>query len=145
MPPHHPVCQARGVAARTALGLHPRDGRPVACWVVHPADDAPAARAPVTRLAAALGLGTPADARLTEVDGHRASLTAAGGWATLWVGDGDELVAEHDDDWRDALLDRGWAVVVVGYAPELGDGRTSTVWEYLTGGADAHVGVVRAA
>ncbi|WP_282948397.1 hypothetical protein [Cellulomonas endometrii] len=139
------VLAPHGVGSRTALGFHPRDGRPVACWVVHPTSADAVARSRLDRLTAALGLGAHTAAALTEVADHRASLTAAGGWATLWVGDDTELVAQHDDAWLAALLDRGWAMVVVGYSTGLGSGDNATVMAYLTSGRDAHVGVVRAA
>ena len=75
------VLAPHGIGGRTALGFHPRDGRPVACWVVHPT--APGVVPRLERYAAALGLSGTGDAALREVDGYRASLTAAGGWATL--------------------------------------------------------------
>jgi hypothetical protein len=139
------VLAPHGISARAALGYHPRDGRPVACWVVHPTVADAGVLPRLDRFTAALGLGTQTDAVLTEVDGYRASLTAAGGWATLWVGDETELVAEHDDDWLDALLDRGWAIVVIGTSPDLARTDNATVMTYLTSGGAAHVGVVRAA
>lgn len=145
MSPDLRVLAPHGFAARTALGFHPRDGRPVACWVVHPTSGDAGALARLDRFTSALGLGPHTGERLTEVDDYRASLTAAGGWATLWVGDETELVAEHDDDWLDALLDRGWAIVVVGYATELAGADNAGVMAYLTSGRDASVGVVRAA
>ncbi|WP_454049963.1 hypothetical protein [Cellulomonas sp. Marseille-Q8402] len=139
------VLAPHGISARTALGYHPRDGRPVACWVVHPSADGTGVRARLDRFTAALGIGTHTAEALTEVDDYRASLTAAGGWATLWVGDETELVAEHDDAWLDALLDRGWAIVVVGYSPDLARTDNATVLAYLTDGSAAHVGIVRVA
>lgn len=139
------VLAPHGIGARAALGYHPRDGRPVACWVVHPTAADAGVLSRLDRFTAALGLGAQTDAVLTEVDGYRASLTAAGGWATLWVGDESELVAEHDDAWLDALLDRGWAIVVIGTSPDLARADNATVLAYLTGGDAAHVGVVRAA
>ena len=139
------VLAPHGIGARAALGYHPRDGRPVACWVVHPTAADAGVLSRLDRFTAALGLGAQTDAVLTEVDGYRASLTAAGGWATLWVGDESELVAEHDDAWLDALLDRGWAIVVIGTSPDLARADNETVLAYLTGGDAAHVGVVRAA
>lgn len=145
MHPDLRVLAPHGFAGHTALGFHPRDGRPVACWVVHPVSAEPGALARLDRLSAALGLGPHTGERLTEVSDYRASLTAAGGWATLWVGDETELVSEHDDDWLDALLDRGWAMVVIGYGTELAGADNSTVMAYLTSGQDANVGVVRAA
>ncbi len=145
MSPDLRVLAPHGIAGRTALGYHPRDGRPVACWVVHPVSGDPSTAARLDRFTAALGLGPLTGDRLTEVSGYRASLTAAGGWATLWVGDETELVAEHDDAWLAALLDRGWAMVVVGYAAELGRADNAALMAYLTSGSDAHVGVVRVA
>lgn len=145
MSPDLRVLAPHGISARAALGYHPRDGRPVACWVVHPTAADSGAQSRLDRFSAALGIGAQSDAALTEVDDYRASLTAAGGWATLWVGDETELVAEHDDAWLDALLDRGWAVVVVGYSPELARTDNATVMSYLTSGSDAHVGIVRVA
>jgi len=139
------VLAPQNIGGRAVLGFHPRDGRPVACWVVHPTRREPGAAARLERYAAALGLGTLGGHALPEVDGYRASLTAAGGWATLWVGDETELVARHDDDWLDALLDRGWAVVVVGYCTDLGTWDNPSVMAYLAGGGDAHVGLVRPA
>ncbi len=145
MHPDLRVLAPHGFAGRTALGFHPRDGRPVACWVVHPTSADAGALARLDHFSAALGLGPHTGERLTEISDYRASLTAAGGWATLWVGDETELVAEHDDDWLDALLDRGWAMVVVGYTVDLGRADNRTVMAYLTSGQDAYVGVVRAA
>lgn len=145
MRPDLHVLAPHGIGGRTALGYHPRDGRPVACWVVHPTRREPGVVPRLERYAAALGLSGTGDAVLREVDDYRASLTAAGGWATLWVGDEVELAAEHDDAWLDALLDRGWAVVVVGYSTDLATSDNPAIMAYLTGGGNAHVGVVRAA
>lgn len=141
---HQHVRQA-GIGARTVLGLHPRDGRPVACWVVHPAADDAGLRARLDRYTAALGLGSLADPALREIPDYRASFTAASGWATLWVGDETELVAPHDAAWLGALLDRGWAMVVAGYSPDLAEADHAGVEAYLRSGAEARVGVVRVA
>lgn len=131
------------IGARALVGVHPRDGGPVACWVVHPRD-ADASDA-LVRYTAALGLGGLDDPALRAIPEHRASLTAAAGWATLWVGDATELVAPHDPAWLSALLDRGWAMVVLGWSPDLADADHAGVMAYLTSGAGARVGVVRAA
>lgn len=145
MHPDLHVLAPHGIGGRTALGFHPRDGRPVACWVVHPTHRAPGVVPRLERYAAALGLGDTGAPALTEVDDYRATITAAGGWATLWVGDEVELAAAHDDDWLDALLDRGWAVVVVGYTTELATWDNPAIMAYLAKDGSAHVGVVRAA
>lgn len=145
MRPDLHVLAPYGIGGRTALGFHPRDGRPVACWVVHPTRREPRVVHRLERYAAALGLGELDAPALTEVDDYRAALTAAGGWATLWVGDEVELAAEHDDAWLDALLERGWAVVVVGYTADLATCDNPAIMAYLAGGGSAHVGVVRAA
>lgn len=137
-----PTC---GLGSRTTLGFHPRDGRPVACWVVHPTGSGLGQDARTARFVAALGLGDLTAPELADVSAHRGSVTAAGGWATLWVGDETELVATHDDAWLDALLERGWAMVVVGWSPLLEDADNSAVQQYLTGAGRAHAGVVRAA
>lgn len=138
--PAPPAC---GLGSRTTVGFHPRDGEPVACWVVHPTTEGQDAR--MVRFTAALGFGTLDAASLTDVSPYRASVTAAGGSATLWVGDETELTAEHDDVWLDALLDRGWVMVVVGWSPLLADAGNADVRAYLTGPGRAHAGVVRAA
>jgi hypothetical protein len=145
MHPDLHVLAPHGIAGRTALGYHPRDGRPVACWVVHPTAADAGVLARLDRFAAALGLGPHTGERLAEVDDYRAALTAAGGWATLWAGDETELLALHDDAWLDALLDRGWAMVVVGYDEALAHADNAALMAYLTSGRDAYVGVVRAA
>lgn len=136
---------ACGLGSRTTLGFHPRDGEPVACWVVHPTGSGQEQDARTARFVAALGLGDLTAATLSDVSPHRASVTAAGGWATLWVGDETELVATHDEVWLDALLERGWAMVVVGWSPLLEDADNAAVQGYLTGPGRAHAGVVRAA
>lgn len=137
-----PAC---GLGSRTALGFHPRDGAPVACWVVHPTGTGQAQDARMSRFTAALGFGTLDAASLADVLPYRASVTAAGGSATLWVGDETELTAEHDDAWLDALLERGWVMVVVGWSPLLADADNAAVLQYLSGPGRAHAGVVRAA
>ncbi|GEM_PF-1357936 len=134
-----------GLGSRTTLGFHPRDGRPVACWVVHPTGTGEEQDARTARFVAALGLGDLTAPTLSDISRHRASVTAAGGWATLWVGDETELVATHDAEWLDALLERGWAMLVVGWSPLLQDADNAAVQEYLTGPGLAHAGVVRAA
>ncbi len=137
------TCVEHGIGGHTTLGFHPRDGGPVACWVVHPTAHGPGARSRLDRFTAALGLAAHTDDALTEVAPYRASVTAAGGWATLWVEDETEVVSPHDDAWLDALLTRGWAMVVVGYSTELAEADNSTVEGYLTSGRSAHVGIVR--
>lgn len=133
----------RGVAGRTLVGFHPRDGRPVACWVVHPLVAEPGALAQLERFTAALGLAEPGTDELVEVQPYRATVTAAAGWATLWVEDETEVVARHDEDWLAALIARGWAVVVIGAAPELADADNAAVEAYLSSGRCARIGIVR--
>jgi hypothetical protein len=143
MTDHLAVRVERGIAGHTTLGFHPRDGHPVACWIVHPTAHGPGARARLDRFTAALGLAPHTAAALTEVAPYRASVTAAGGWATLWVEDETEVVSPHDERWLAALLARGWAMVVVGYSTRLAEADNSTIEGYLTSGRTAHVGVVR--
>ncbi len=132
---------ARLISGRTAAGFHPRDGGPVAVWVLHPAEDEAWAVADLSRAIADLGLDE--SGALPTLDPDRADVTASGGWATLWSGDDALAVAPHDDLWLNAVLDRGWLLVLAGWSTELAEPENDVLLTYLSGGAPAGMGIVR--
>ncbi len=132
---------ARLIAGRTAAGFHPRDGRPVAVWVLHPTSREAWAVADLSRAIADLGLDESGG--LPTLDPTHADITAADSWATLWSGEDALALAPHDDLWLDALLDRAWAVVIAGWSPELAVPGNDVLHRYLSGDAPAGLGIVR--
>ncbi|WP_169166541.1 hypothetical protein [Cellulomonas taurus] len=132
---------ARLIAGRTAVGFHPRDGRPVAVWVLHPTSQEPRAVAELSRAIADLGLDE--SGALPTLDPERADVTAADHWATLWTGEDALAVAPHDELWLDAVLDRGWLLVVAGWSLDLRAPGNDVLHRYLSGDAPAGLGIVR--
>jgi hypothetical protein len=131
------------IRARTTLGFHPRDGRPVACWVVHPASAEPEVLALLDGLARRVGLTSTRAASFPEIAVDRVWISCAGRHATLRTQEGPELTTANDADWLHALRHRGWAVIVVGYAPRLAEASDAALMAYLAGGGRARVGIVR--
>jgi hypothetical protein len=133
------------IRARTTVGFHPRDGRPVACWVAHPASAEPAVPVLLDALVRRIGLTSTRSASFPDIPSDHAWITYDGRRATLRTREGPELTAPHDADWLHALEHRGWAVVVVGYAHRLTGAPDADLMAYLAEGGRARVGVVRAA
>ncbi|WP_263120966.1 hypothetical protein [Cellulomonas sp. RIT-PI-Y] len=109
--------------------------------MLHPAEDEAWAVADLSRAIADLGLDE--SGALPTLDPDRADVTASGGWATLWSGDDALAVAPHDDLWLNAVLDRGWLLVLAGWSTELAEPENDVLLTYLSGGAPAGMGIVR--
>lgn len=122
-------------------GFHPRDGRPVAVWVLHPAGTEAWAVADLSRAIADLGLDE--SGAVPQLDPDRASVTAVAGEATLWSAAQALSVAGHDDLWWQAAQDRGWLLVIAGWSRELARPGNDVLLQYLTGGTAAGLGLVR--
>lgn len=132
---------AREISGRTAAGYHPRDGKPVAVWVLHPVGEEAWAVADMSRAIADLGLDE--SGALPSLDPERADVTAADGWATLWSGEDALAVAEYDETWLQAVVDRGWLLVIAGWSTGLSTPDNDSLLTYLTGGAPAALGIIR--
>jgi hypothetical protein len=129
------------VRAFTTTGYHPRDGRPVACWVIHPT--AIRVRTPrlLDDLASRLRLTAPGAISFAETSTNGPWTTWDGQRAVLRAVDGSELHAEHDPEWSTALVDRGWAVVVLACSCELTIRSNREIQDYLASGGRTRVGI----
>lgn len=125
------------------VGYHPRDGAPVASWVLSPAADD--GHAELDAIAEHLGLRDLRSGVVPTVDVDEAAVAADAERCHLLVGGLPWLAGGGDASWRSALADRGWMVLVLVYSAGWTPASNADLAGWVAAGGRTGAGIIRRA